>query len=119
MPSTNAKPSLYRQAFSDTVLDSVTGYNELDPLSWDLHRFLNALTVFSVYRWQEGDRLPTVAYRAHGTTSTWWIILALNGLTSLHELQPGMLLRIPSLDQIEAARLNVAASTRVPRLITI
>lgn len=117
MATTNANPQYYRSNFMDKVFDPQTGYEEVDPLSPRIHEIINGITSWQIHPYKAGERLTTIANFYHGTTSTWWIILMFNGLVSTMELQPGMLLKIPSLSQFREARQRTA--TVVPTIVTI
>lgn len=40
---------------------------------------------------------PLISYRVYGDTGLWWVILLVNGIeNSFTELEPGMILKIPS-----------------------
>ena len=107
MASSFAVPEYYRAARMDKVLNEDTGLSEVDPLSPRLHEMLRSFSRWQVITYA-GERLTTIAYNVHGTTSTWWLILMFNGLDSMNELQPGMRLKIPYLQDIRAALQEVS-----------
>ncbi len=53
-----------------------------------------------------GDRLDVLAHRYLGDASLWWIICESNIFPFPLEMEPGSVLRIPSLACIEAASLG-------------
>ena len=48
--------------------------------------------IFTVF----GDRLDTLAFKAYGDVTMWWIIAKANGIRGKMALKPGTPLRIPS-----------------------
>lgn len=82
---------------------------ERDPLSPEIHEFIDSLYEFSIYEWG-GEQITTVCQKYHGTTTTIWIVLMVNGLLSRTELRRGMVLRIPTMNCIREIlrRMNLA-----------
>ena len=72
----------------------------LDALDPRATRLLASIKNFTPYRWRKGDKIFNVAYRFHGTTSTAWIILGVNPVTSTFDLIPGLPIRIPDFADI-------------------
>lgn len=114
MSSSLANPKYYRTNWMGQSVEA-DGVSAYDPMSVDIQNYLDTIAMWKPYIWADGDVLTTVAYKAHGTTSTWWLILMYNGLCSLNEMQPGMELRIPDLSDMLAAQYVPAQ----PKIITI
>lgn len=49
----------------------------------------------------EGERLDTIAGRKYGDSSLWWIIAAASNIGWMCQTNPGILLRIPNLEDIK------------------
>ena len=49
----------------------------------------------------DGDRVELIAYRYLGRAELWWVICDYNNIYFPLELEPGMVLRLPSVDQVE------------------
>ena len=47
--------------------------------------------IFTVF----GDRLDTLAFKAYGDVTMWWIIAKANGIRGKIALEPSQLIRIP------------------------
>lgn len=118
--TTHFLPELARSEFMSVVTYTVPYYDdvvvEIDPLSPKLHDFVNALTSFYEYPYA-GQQLTTIAYEYHRTTTTVWLILMVNGLLSRTELMPGMILKIPDLNDIQKVLRNMQLSQfRTPKV---
>ena len=104
MPTTNYNPAFARAGFLSEIKYEVPFYNqtvvELDPLSPQIHEFINGLTEFSNHSYV-GEQLTTICNDYHKTTTSVWIVLMVNGLLSRTELQPGMILKIPTLENMQ------------------
>ena len=68
---------------------------ELDPLSPEIHDFIDSLNEFTMVTWQ-GQQITTLCQLHHGTVTTIWIVLMVNGMLSRTELRNGMELRFPT-----------------------
>lgn len=49
----------------------------------------------------EGDRIDLIAYRYLGSAGLWWIICDYNNIFFPLELEPGSVLRIPSVEHVQ------------------
>ena len=61
-----------------------------------------------------GQKITTICYNVQNITSAWLITLAFNGLAHPMQLQPGMVLRVPTLQELNRVLLllNSVAPTR-------
>lgn len=48
-----------------------------------------------------GDRIDLLAYRYLGDSQLWWVLCDYNDIAFPLDLQAGMVLRIPSVEQVE------------------
>lgn len=62
----------------------------------------NQVTQSYSVRVQERNRLDLVSFNTYGTVELWWLIGQFNGIVKFTDVQPGMLLNIPSLTQLES-----------------
>lgn len=118
MPTTNYNPLLARANFMEKVEYKDYYHDawieELDPLSPEIHEFISALSQFRNYSYA-GEQLTTICNQAHGTTTTVWIVLMVNGLLSRTDLRIGMILKIPTIDNIR----QVMNSRNIQRLTKV
>lgn len=49
----------------------------------------------------EGDRVDLIAYRYLGSAGLWWVICDYNDISFPPEIEPGRLIRMPSVECIE------------------
>lgn len=49
----------------------------------------------------EGDRIDLIAYRNLGRADLWWVICDYNDIFSPLDLEPGSVLRIPSVEHVQ------------------
>lgn len=49
----------------------------------------------------EGDRIDLIAYRYLGSARLWWVICDYNSTFFPLELEPGSVLRIPSVERVQ------------------
>lgn len=49
----------------------------------------------------EGDRIDLIAYRYLGSIGLWWVICDYNDIFFPLELEPGTVLRVPSLEHVQ------------------
>jgi hypothetical protein len=92
-------------------------YN-LDYLDQDLQNILNNITLWRTFTWT-GQKWTTLCYQYQGTTSTWFINLAFNGLATPLQLQPGMNIRMPLIEQINATISKINSVSNIGKIITI
>lgn len=85
---------------SKYVATSDTGYDFLDS---DFLRRVSQLPSQGYITLTAVDyqRLDLLAYKQYGDTAFWYIFLAHNDITSVEDLEPGMQLSYPSLDNIK------------------
>lgn len=106
MPTTHYNENFARSKFLREVEYYVPYYDqtvvELDPLSPEIHEFINRLTEFTQHTYI-GEQLTTLCHKYHNSTTTIWMVLMVNGFMSRTELQPGMTLQIPTLTTINNA----------------
>ena len=106
MPTTNYNPNFARSNFLREVSYYVPYYDsnvvELDPLSPEIHDFIERLTEFTDHSYI-GEQLTTLCFQYHRCTTTVWIVLMVNGFLSRTELQPGMIIKFPTLNAINVA----------------
>ena len=50
---------------------------------------------------RSGDRIDLLAYRYLGDPTLWWLICDYNDIFLPLELEPGRVLRLPSIEQVE------------------
>jgi len=51
--------------------------------------------------WVEGDRLGVLAYRAWGDARLWWVLCDVNDVVDPFAIEPGAVLRVPSLARVQ------------------
>lgn len=104
MPTTNFVETYRRSRFLDEITYYVPYYDEqvieLDPFTPYIHEFISRLTVFTSVTYM-GEQLTTLCHRYHGTTTTRWIVLMVNGLMSQTELRNGMNLQVPTVENMQ------------------
>lgn len=49
----------------------------------------------------EGDRVDLIAYRCWGRTDLWWVVCDYSDIACPVELEPGTVLRLPSLEYVQ------------------
>lgn len=105
MPSNNYNANFLRTTLMNEIRydeyrqGDIKLIEELDPLSPEIHEFISDLSVFADYTYI-GEQLTTVCNRYHGCTTTVWIVLMVNGLMSRTDLRVGMVLKIPTYDNL-------------------
>lgn len=62
--------------------------------------------------------IENISYRMYGTTSLWWIIIMYNGLTHPLEIQPGTVLFIPSISDINQI-LTILPKNQIGQIVQI
>jgi hypothetical protein len=53
----------------------------------------------------EGDRIDLLAYKYFGRVELWWIICDYNDIFFPLDIEPGTVLRLPSVEQVEMSVL--------------
>ena len=74
-----------------------------DFLDQNLVELMYSLRLGGLYTVRQYESLTTIVYNAYGNTTLWWVVLMFNGLETSMQLQPGMQLKLPTLDSINAA----------------
>ena len=62
----------------------------------------NQTTLSHTVQAHEVNRLDLISYIEYGKTDLWWLIGQFNGIVKFSEVQPGIVLNIPSVTQIES-----------------
>ena len=88
-----------------------------DVLNSQYTGLIEAIQSYENHTYKRGEHLPNIAKRYHGTTTTYWIIAAYNGIIHPLDLEPGTVIRIPSLQDIDQY-LNLVSS-RVGQLVEL
>lgn len=88
--------------FYETLSDS-EGVEFTGFLNALLSRGIRSIRGYVEFTWRYGLKIENVAYRFHGTTTTYPYILMYNGIVSPFEIQSGTVLRIP--DKTELSRV--------------
>jgi len=90
--------------YDTDVYDSLTSY------------FLDVLRKLPVHGEyvvvDEEGRPDLLSHRIYGSTQYWWILLVYNNLVSPFDVQSGMTIRYPSIDDLEALFFKLAALQR-------
>jgi hypothetical protein len=89
-----------------------------DFLDQGYQNILDGVRFWSMDTWV-GGKWTTMVYRHHGTTSTWMLCLAFNGLTSPMQLQSGMRLRFPAISEINRLMAVNTTTSGIGQTITI
>ena len=110
------------------VVDETTGpdvlsnpgkhVNNLDFLDQGFQNILNNIRIWDIITWT-GQKWTTLCYQYQGTTSTWLINLAFNGLSHPMQLQAGMRIRIPRMSEINRAVAQMNSESNSSRVISI
>jgi len=100
MPGTTYTEKYDRSLVMDRVKRDNDGW-VLDYTSQVLLDICNFVTSYDEYVFREGDRFPTLVYKAYGTTTIGWIVIYYNGLMSPLELIGGMTFRFPNKEQVD------------------
>jgi hypothetical protein len=62
-----------------------------------MRKFPTVVTGFTYYEWVEGDRIDLVSEKYFSDPEFWWQILDVNpSIANPFEIEPGTILRIPS-----------------------
>jgi hypothetical protein len=95
----------YREKYdASLVLSRVYRENDgwmIDPLSQVILDMCDSITVYDEYVYKDKDVFPSIVYKHYNTTTLGWFVLYFNGLMSPFDLQPGMVLKFPLLEQID------------------
>ena len=106
----------FRTKYSrDRLLPVIDG--NPDFLDTRMAELLNSFQSYNIHTFREGEHLPNIAKRYHGTTTTYWIIASYNGVIHPLDIEPGTILRIPRLQDIDQY-LNLVNS-RIGETVTI
>lgn len=65
---------------------------------WMSNRSTSSYTV----RAEDTNRLDIISYTIYGTVDLWWLIGQFNGIVKFNEVQPGLVLNVPSIIHIES-----------------
>ena len=101
MTSTASAPKYWETTFLPTRVTE-NGVTYIDTLSDALVDLLNSITTATPYTVREGDKLTTICFQFYQNTSLYYLILYYNGLLFWDEVQPGDIIQIPSLSQINS-----------------
>lgn len=66
---------------------------------------------YQQHRFKDDEHLPNISYQYYGTTSLWWIISRFNGITHPLEIDPGTIIRIPNLQEVNDYISEVRSNT--------
>ena len=97
--STSSSPKYWQTTFLPTKIASDGGLY-VDILGDALVDLVTSITTTIPYTVKEGDQLTTICYQFYQNTSLYYLVLYYNGLLFWDEVQPGDILQIPSLSQI-------------------
>ena len=72
----------------------------LDMLDRKLTQMLDIMTVWTPVVYDGTEHITTICFRAYGNTTLWWVVMMYNGFTHPLEIEPGTVIKMPSLSQI-------------------
>jgi len=90
--------------FYAILTDARGSYN--DYLNARLIRGIRSIRGYQEHVWSAGQKIENIAYRYHGVTTTYPMIMIYNGIVTSFEIQAGTVLRIP--DKAELSRVLTA-----------
>lgn len=96
--STASAPRYWETTFLPVV--SLPDGGVPDILSDRIVDLLDSITISTPYTIREGDKITTICFEFYQTTSLYYLLLYYNGLLFWDELQPGDVIQIPNLEQI-------------------
>lgn len=112
-----AKTNLLSVITQNIGIYEINNQQYLDLLSPNYTQIMKYITDTQVYNVESFEHLPNIAYKMYGNTTLWWIIASYNGIINPLLLQPGTVLQIPNLSQINIY-LN-SLKTNIGKKITI
>ncbi len=79
----------------------------LDMLDRRLTRMLSIITEWRPVLFDGTEHITTLCYRVYGNTTIWWVVMMYNGFVHPLEIEPGTVIKMPSLPQINEYLLAV------------
>jgi hypothetical protein len=114
--------ALFPQVNLTTDIDLLTDDGQqvfgLDFLSQGFQNLLNQIRNWSNYLYR-GEKWTTLCYQFQGTTSLWLFNLAFNGLDTPMQLQVGMLVRFPNIQEVQRILSQAAGQPNTGNLVTL
>lgn len=99
MPSTNYSAKYDISNFLSVV--NIDGSFYLDALDQRLVELIQQVRPIDVFTYTANVQITTLAYNYYNSTTPWWIILLYNGISHPLDLEPGDVLLIPDIRQID------------------
>ena len=101
--------------FNINVIPPATDSGPSYYATWDYPKYLQGSRTidligndpFTVYTWEEGDRIDYVSHRFFNDSQYWWVIALVNGISFPLSIQPGTPLRIPNDVNTVLQKLNL------------
>lgn len=91
-----------RQPFTP-VEDQTTGAVDfyIDMLDHKLWAAISRISKFTTMRYDGTQHITTISYAAYGKTGYWDVIMHYNGFIHPLEIEPGILIKIPDLGELD------------------
>jgi CTP:phosphocholine cytidylyltransferase-like protein len=93
----------------------------IDPLRDKSIDSIMAVVGYSQYTITHNERYnaPLISYNAYRDENFWWHIMVYNGIEDTWELKPGVILRIPDMNELITRLNDVMTSIKTVRTVSI